>query len=182
MMTPSWTVGCRVNVWTVVSLYQHKHTVAINFNEKIKHQRPNIDPLIFIDMPFIIKQSIHCLFVINLILRTLKKYNLYLFQISSKQSGCLYMFFLFIILHVKHTSQIKRNCHTIPSPTHLWSWMYSRGRLRRWRNLSAILFLPTPWLPTSSRCSPSRKSFNMSSSTRRCCNHDNMVLLYREEL
>ena len=28
---------------------------------------------------------------------------------------------------------------------YLWSWMYSLGRFKRCRNLSAILFFPTPW-------------------------------------
>ena len=52
--------------------------------------------------------------------------------------------------------------------THLCSWRYSLGRLRRCRNRSTILFLPTPWFPTNSRCSPRAKSLDMSSRTRRC--------------
>ena len=30
------------------------------------------------------------------------------------------------------------------SPSYLCSWIYSRGLLSRWRNLSTILFFPTP--------------------------------------
>ena len=52
--------------------------------------------------------------------------------------------------------------------SHLCSWRYSLGRFSRWRKRSTILFFPTPWLPTSRRCSPNLKSFSMSSITRRC--------------
>lgn len=46
-------------------------------------------------------------------------------------------------------SQGRRNDWTRPSmavstSSHLCSWMYSRGLLSRWRNLSTILFFPTP--------------------------------------
>ena len=54
---------------------------------------------------------------------------------------------------------------------HLCNWRYSRGRLRRYRNRSTILFFPTPWFPTSKRCSPKRKSLAMSSMMRRCYKH-----------
>jgi hypothetical protein len=51
----------------------------------------------------------------------------------------------------------------------LCNWMYSRGRFSKWSSLSASLFLPTPWLPTSSRCSPSKKSWSSNSSADTCC-------------
>ena len=52
--------------------------------------------------------------------------------------------------------------------TYLCNCKYSLGRLRRWRNWSVILFFPTPWFPTSNRCSPSWKSFSISSMMARC--------------
>lgn len=47
--------------------------------------------------------------------------------------------------------------------------MYSLGRLSRYKSRSASLFLPTPWFPTSSRCSPSAKSCINHSNTAKCC-------------
>ena len=52
---------------------------------------------------------------------------------------------------------------------HLFSWMYSLGLLRRFSILSTSLFLPVPWLPTSSMCSPSRKSCSIASISVRFC-------------
>ena len=71
-------------------------------------------------------------------------------------------------------------CHR--TYTDLCSCRYSLGRLRRWRNLSTILFLPTPWLPTRSRCSPSKKSFNMSSITDMCWNAQEVIQMNHKNI
>ena len=85
------------------------------------------------------------------------------------------------MLNIEYFLDYKDSCTHIPtriSFTYLCNCKYSLGRLRRWRKWSVILFLPTPWFPTSNRCSPSSKSFSISSMIVRCYDSRGTKILY----